>query len=276
MWNPIDLLSRLLALLERHKSAALLGAAVLFALTLYTGGSAARFTPVRRVLDLGLGTLHTGISSAMAVLNVWVWKENSDLRNALMEERLDRLRFDEALRENERFRAMLGFLPPPSFVPLPCLIIAASPEPLGGSITVNRGTSSGLRGGEAVVSLEGLVGHVSELHGNRSLIKLVTNYDSPVAVRVERNRVLGVLEWDPATARLHMRNVPATEEVVPGDSLISSGFGGIYPEGLFVGTVESVRPDPMGLVQEIRVSPGARFNRLEELFILRPKSPFAP
>ena len=55
-----------------------------------------------------------------------------------------------------------------------------------------------------------------------------------------------------------------------GDSLVSSGLGGVYPEGLYVGQVVSLGADPMGLVQEIVVRPGARFHSVEELFILRP------
>jgi rod shape-determining protein MreC len=140
-------------------------------------------------------------------------------------------------------------------------------------VTVDRGTVSGLAGGEAVVSIDGLVGHVAQLFPGRARVRLITNYEAPVSVRVQRNRVIGVLEWDPATAKLRMRNVPASEEVAQGDTLVSSGLGGVYPEGLYVGRVESVRPDPMGLVQEIVVRPGARFNRLDELFLLIPNRP---
>lgn len=55
-----------------------------------------------------------------------------------------------------------------------------------------------------------------------------------------------------------------------GFAAVSSGLGGVYPEGLYVGQVVSLGADPMGLVQEIVIRPGARFHSLEELFILRP------
>jgi rod shape-determining protein MreC len=270
MWNPLESFSRSVAFLHRHRSGAVLACAVLSSAWIYSLGSTGPPGPFRQVVDLGLGTLQTGASTALGFLNVWVWKESRDLREALMRERLDRGRLEEALTENARLRAMLGFPPPAGFRAVPCMVVSLDPEPLGGSLTVDRGTVSGLAGGEAVVSVDGLVGHVAEVFSARARVRLVANYDAPVAVRIQRNRVLGVVEWDPGAARLLMRNVPATEEVAEGDTLISSGLGGVYPEGLYVGSVEAVRPDPMGLVQEIVVRPGARFNRLEELFLLLP------
>src|SRR5262249_15012219 len=163
--------------------------------------------------------------------------ENRDLRTALMKERLDRGRYAEALGENARLRALLGFPSPGGFRAIPCMVTSLDPEPLGGSISVDRGSSSGVVAGQAVVSIDGLVGSVAQVFAARSRVRVLTNYDAPVAVRIRRNRVLGVVEWDPGTARLLMRNVPATEEVAEGDTLISSGLGGVYPEGLFVGSV---------------------------------------
>lgn len=273
MWNPLDLVSRVLNLLDRHRGGTALAIALLTSAGLYSLGSQAHIPPLRTGLDLTLGTLQTGVSAAATFMNVWIWKENRDLTTALTRERLDRLQYQEALAENARLRALLGFSSPPGYQTLPCMVVSLNPEPLGGSVTVDRGRLSGLTGGEPVISVDGLVGIVAEVFPSRARVRLVTNYDAPVAVRIVRNRVLGIVEWDPGSARLLMRNVPATEEVAESDSLISSGLGGIYPEGLFVGSVESVRPDPMGLVQEIVVRPGARFNRLEELFLLTPVRP---
>jgi len=273
MWNPLDLVSRFLNVLDRHRGGTALALALLSSAGLYALGSEARIPPLRSGLDLTLGTLQTGVSGAVTFLNVWIWKENHDLKKALVEERLDRMAYQETLAENTRLRALLGFSSPPGFQSLPCMVVSLDPEPLGGSVVVDRGRGSGLVGGEPVVSIDGLVGHVASVNSSRSQVRLVTNYDAPVAVRIQRNRVLGIVEWDAGTNRLLMRNVPATEEVSEADTLVSSGLGGVYPEGLYVGQVESVRPDPMGLVQEIVVKPGAAFDRLEELFILTPRKP---
>lgn len=270
MFDPLEYLSRILAFLDRHRSGTALVVSASLALGLHAAGREWSPPPLRRAMDLTVGTLQTGAAGTLAFLNVWIWKENNDLRAALMKERLDRMRLDEALAENTRLRLQLGFSPPPGFLSLPCMVLSLDAEPLGGSLTVDRGTHHGLVGGEAVLSVDGLVGHVAEVFPSRSRVRLLTHYESPVSVRIMRNRVLGILEWDPVAGRHFMRNVPVAEDVAEGDTLISSGLGGIYPEGLYVGRVLGIGDEPLGLVQEIFVAPGARFNALEELFILRP------
>jgi rod shape-determining protein MreC len=272
MWTPHELLSRLFGFLDRHRSGGVLAGSIVLSLWLYAhaGGAAG---PMRRTVDMVVGPLHAVTSSTLALLNVWVWKENRDLQAALLAERMDRGALEEARLENARLRALLEFKAPSGFRTIPCSVVSLDAEPLGASLTIDRGASAGLSGGESVVSVDGLVGHVAQVFPGRARVRMVTNYEAPVAVRIQESRVLGVVEWEPTTARLHMRNVPASEVVAEGDTLISSGLGGVYPEGLYVGRVEAVRLDPMGLVQDIVVRPGARFSRLEELFVLRPLVP---
>jgi len=268
MWSPALILTRLLGLLERHRNAAVLAAGLLVSLWLHNSAPAIG-PPLRRVADMALVPVQTLTSGTLAILNVWVWKENRDLNARLLAERMDRLAPHETPLRNARLRLLLDFKAPAGFRTIPCSVVSLDPEPFGASITIDKGTSAGLTGEESVVSVDGLVGRIVEIDSGRSRVRLLTHYESPVAVRVQKSRVLGVVEWDPTTARLHMRNVPASEEVAVGDTLISSGMGLLYPEGLYVGHVEKVGLDPMGLVQDIVVKPGARFNRLEELFVVK-------
>lgn len=275
IWNPIELLTRLLALLDRHRGGSVLGGSVLLSLLLFAQGESLG-PPLRRAADLTIGPLQTLTSGTLALLNVWVWKENADLQARLLEERVDRVALDELRLENARLRLLLEFPAPPGFRTIPCTVTGLVTEPFGASLTIDRGRSAGLTGGEAVVSVDGLVGRIIEVAGGSSRVRMVNHYEAPIGVRVQRNRVAGVMEWDPGLGRLRMRNVPATDEVAEGDTLLTSGLGGVYPEGLYVGQVESVHLDPMGIVHDIVVAPGARFHRLEELFVLRPLFPPAP
>lgn len=269
MWNPVELLTRLLDLLGRHKNAAVLAGSLAVSLWLHAAAGPIG-PPLRRLADTALVPVQLLTSNTLALLNVWVWKENRDLQERLLAERMDRLALDEVRLENARLRLLLDFRAPAGFRTIPCTVVAMDPEPFGASITIDRGTAAGLLGDESVVSVDGLVGRIVEIDRGRSRVRLLTHYEAPVAVRVQKSRVLGVVEWDPTTARLHMKNVPATEAVAEGDTLISSGMGLQFPEGLYVGRVEAVRLDPMGLVQDIVVRPGAHFNRLEELFVVMP------
>jgi rod shape-determining protein MreC len=67
-----------------------------------------------------------------------------------------------------------------------------------------------------------------------------------------------------------MDYVPVSASVQKGDTVISSGEGGIYPKGVFIGTVKDVKNASDGLFRLIKVKPGVDFKRLEEVFILDP------
>ena len=268
MLSPALLLTRLLDFLERHRNLAVLIAGALVSLWLHHSAPAVG-PPLRRLADTALVPVQALTSNTLALLNVWVWKENRDLQAKLLAERMDRVALDETRLENARLRLLLDFKAPAGFQTIPCTVVSLDPEPFGASLTIDKGTRGGLTGEEAVVSVDGLVGRIVEIDANRSRVLLLTHYDAPVAVRLSKSRILGVVEWDPTSARLHMRNVPATEAVAVGDTLISSGMGQLFPGGLYVGQVEEVKSDPMGLVWDIVVTPGARFNRLEELFVVK-------
>lgn len=59
------------------------------------------------------------------------------------------------------------------------MVTSLDTGPLGGSITVDRGSGSGVVGGEAVMSVDGLVGHVAEVFPGRSRVRLLTHYSRP-------------------------------------------------------------------------------------------------
>lgn len=66
------------------------------------------------------------------------------------------------------------------------------------------------------------------------------------------------------------RYVSVRETVEVGDTIISSGLGDIYPKGIRIGTVTSVRPQRYGLFYEISVRPAVEFGKLEEVLVLEP------
>jgi rod shape-determining protein MreC len=133
---------------------------------------------------------------------------------------------------------------------------------------VDAGRRNGLTGGEPVVTPGGLVGTVDRLEGSRARVRLLRNPNSPVGVRDIRSRVVGIVEWDPGRQRLIMKFVPTQADVAEGDTLVSSGLGGIFPPGLPVGLIEKVVNSDERLTQDVVVQPFARFDRLDEVLVL--------
>ncbi len=119
------------------------------------------------------------------------------------------------------------------------------------------------------MTADGLVGKIINVSLSSSVAAILMDRNMGVAARLQNNRVDGIVHWDGGQA-LRLDHIPITTEVQPGERVITSGIGGIYPEGLFVGTVATVRDAPDNLFKIIKVRPNVDFARLEEVFILEP------
>lgn len=219
----------------------------------------------------------------------FAWRSFVDLRGVRQENRrlqaeLDGLQSELQQRrlqaeESERLRALLELraTAPPGSVAAE--VVARSGLPWYRTFVVDRGTESNVALHAPVVCPAGLVGRVIAVAPGASKVQALLDQAAGVGVLVERSRVTGVVSGQVATADaaqplLMMKYVPARADVVPGDTLVTSGFDRLYPKGLPVGSVSLVRPGS-GLFQEIVVVPAAPFDRLEAVLIL-PATPPVP
>jgi rod shape-determining protein MreC len=80
---------------------------------------------------------------------------------------------------------------------------------------------------------------------------------------------IGIVEgFSKESVTLRMSNLPPEANIQPGDTIISSGLGGIFPKGLIIGTVQEAGLDQYGLLRQAIVIPAVNFNRLEEVFVV--------
>jgi len=248
---------------------------VLVAAALLAGGASVKVLqrpPVLvPVVDAVTGAVMTVLSQPLRIGRLFTRSRGPSKR--VMELELELARLREAERENARLRAMLGYEPPIRYRTVPARVVGLDRDPVRGVAWLNVGTRQGVRAGEAVVTVEGLVGVVEKTSATGSRIRLLRNENSPVSVRDTRSRVLGIVEWDPGEGKLHVSKVPLQSDVAVGDTLISSGLGGVFPPGLPVGTVAGVHDSQERLLKDILLDPFASFFRLEETFVLVPQAP---
>ena len=119
----------------------------------------------------------------------------------------------------------------------------------------------------AVVTNEGIVGRVLRTTANTSDIVTITDLLSAVDSIVERSRARGVVEGVNENT-CSLRYTLRTDDIQPGDVLVSSGLGGIFPKGIPVGTVSKVNRKPFGISQDVEVRPTVDFTKLEEVLII--------
>jgi len=198
--------------------------------------------------------------------------ENERLHAALVEASLRLTQLEEAERENARLRGILGFEPPAGYSLLQARVIAVSGPDLPTAAQINRGSRDSLQVGQPLINEYGLIGRVTSVFQNVSAIQLLTDPAHRVAVRVADSRDMGIVRYRTFKGMI-LDNLPVQGGIKVGDTVLTSGLGGVYPPGLIVGYVEEVeRPEEEPFCR-VRLRPAVGFSSLEELFVLKPETP---
>ncbi|NLA11309.1 MAG: rod shape-determining protein MreC [Firmicutes bacterium] len=264
-------------------------AAGLLLLIVFTGKERIQLSPVEDLLLALFAPAQTAFASAgqklqsffdTAVSFYELKAENERLRQELsfMEQQV--LSLQELQKENHRYRELLKFAEKSSHRLLAAEVIARDPSQWFGTITVNRGYLDGVKQEMVVITERGLVGMISTVSPNSSQVLLITDPRLPVSATVQRTRdpvTVGIVEsYARDSACLRITYLPLEANIQPGDLIITSGLGGIFPKGILIGTVREVEQDQSGMVLAALIEPRVNFNRLEEvLIILQPeKAPF--
>ncbi len=201
---------------------------------------------------------------------VAVTETNRRLKNELLALGLENQALKETSLENERLRKLLGLSAPPDFRSVAAELAGVESTHRPTEIIVNRGSKDGIRRNLPVVHLNGLVGKVVDATQNAAVIQLLFDPGCRVAARDRRSRVLGIVKWK-SGPYLSLDNISPSDDVAPGDTIVSSGLGGIFPEGLVVGTVKKATADTTSIFRKIELAPAVGFSALDEVFILVPE-----
>ncbi|MBR2483805.1 MAG: rod shape-determining protein MreC [Oscillospiraceae bacterium] len=141
------------------------------------------------------------------------------------------------------------------------------------SLTLNRGTKHGVEMGDCVISSTGyLVGIVSELGDNWCKVLTVLDTEFSMGAMDFRTEEVCVAEGDfhlMPGGKLTARYVDTNSDMAVGDLIVTSGFGGYYPQGIVIGTVEAVQVDDSGLSLTATLRPRAQISDLTQAFIIK-------
>jgi len=261
-------LGRLFAAFERRRSLTVLAfAGLLFALGL-TSTLISRPPILTPAVEGVSGAFLAVFSQPVRLARAMTGSRPSTGKVMQLELELASLRRAEA--ENRRLRAMLDYPPPTGYTLVPARIEGLDLDPLRGFAWIDRGQGAGIEEGAAVLTVDGLAGVVDQVQRLRARVRLLQSEAIAVSVRDMRSRALGIVDWDPGQGRLRVDQVPYRADFAVGDTLVSSGLGGVFPPDLPVGTVALVSEPPERLLKEVALSPFVSFYQLEEVFVLAP------
>ena len=201
-----------------------------------------------------------------------VHEQNKALMAEVVELRAKNLAANEFEAENQRLRALLGYKESATqFDLIAARVIGREAASWSSTIVINRGSADGIANDMAVVTAMGLVGHVTEAGVNSSKVQLILDPRSSVGTLVQRpaSRVAGIVEGDindPTAPR--MVNIPKNSDVVVGDVVVTSGFGGVYPKGIVVGKIKDIQNEESGLLKYGVIETTVDFQKLEDVAII--------
>jgi rod shape-determining protein MreC len=230
------------------------------------------FSPIQRGADAGLGAVSSlwyGYVDlrGVRVENGRLKEEVARLEQALWMER-------DVVASYRRLSAVLDLAERIPGNPVVAEVVGLDASAWFQTVTVNRGTSHGVDLNAPVIAAGGLVGRVISVGKDVAQIQLLTDRDCSVGALLARTRARGVVAGsggEVSPTGLTLNYVSNLEDVVEGDLIVTSGMDGIYPKGIAIGRVASVRNGPR-LFKLITVEPAANLDRLEEVFILEAAS----
>jgi len=196
-----------------------------------------------------------------------IFSENRHLKAEVVRLSATVAELREKSLENQRLRDMLDLADDFDYNLLPVRVIAQDPSPALRSIVVTAGSTDSIAMWMPLVNERGVVGKVVQVMPRISLVQLLRDPSNRTGVLFCRTRATGILETENGhDFFVQCRN---HEPIEVGDTIVTSGLGGIYPRGLNVGVVKKIDKDPDPLFKQIAVALSVDFNHIEELFIMR-------
>jgi len=205
-------------------------------------------------------------------------QENEQLKERVstLEAELTNARKAEA--ESQRLQALLDLKQQGEIKSVPARVIARDPSVWFNTVTINRGSTSGIAVNMPVVTGGGIVGRVITVSPFAAQVMLITDEKSgagAVVGQLGQSGALGSVRGraDLGVAVIEMRYVSGLEKVEVNDTVMTTGQDGIYPPGLNVGRVVEVKNGTATQAHQILIQPGAQLDHLEEVAVLLYRAP---
>lgn len=233
------------------------------------------FNVVQGALYGTLGNIKNSLGFIFNYSEVKAENENLRKKNAELEKKL--VDYNAISSENNRLRSMLNFKEAnQQYNYIGCNIIGVSGSGYLDQFVIDRGSDDGIAKNMVAVTGEGLVGQVTFVSGNYSIVQTLSNENLAVSVMVEStSESSGILKGykDSGSSLLaKIYYLPIDSAIKKDDVILTSGLGGLYPKGIRIGTVLSVSDDKGKVMKTALVKPYVDLNKLQELFIIVPEN----
>lgn len=217
------------------------------------------------------GFLKTGSGILHGVLTNWQELEGLKRENDSL--RFEQAGYSEILSENIRLRSLLSFKQGyTQYSMLGASVIARDHGEWTQTMVIDRGSDDGISKYMPVIVPSGLVGFVSEAYKTSSKVQLIIDPRTNVGGIVQRpsSRLVSMVSGvSHVPGHVSFTNLSREADILKGDIIVTTGYGGVYPKGLVIGTVESIIPAGEAEISgQAMIKPAADFSHMEEVFVI--------
>lgn len=195
-------------------------------------------------------------------------KENERLHDEQLMQQTRLLKLDALEKENIRLRALLENSFKLGEQVIIAELLSIKMAPYEHIVSVNKGTRFGVHPQQPVMDANGVVGQVIRSFPMSSDVMLITDPNHAVPVQVNRNGLLTIAIGSGKSNRLNLPFLPNDADIKPGDLLITSGLGGVFPQGYPVAVVDKFTSESDKPFATVTATPKAFLDRSRELMIV--------
>lgn len=199
--------------------------------------------------------------------------ENAELKKEIAELKKELRDGETDARENESLRSLLSLKEAHPEYTFECAeIIARDPSNWFNIITVDKGKADGIAVNQpAVAAGNALIGRVCEVGSTWSKIITITDREHSAGAEILRSGEYAVVNGDGVLAKdgkCKLSYISKNSDIVVGDTVVTSGLGGIYPKGLLIGKITEIKPDIQGISQYAVIKPDADVAEMSAVLII--------
>lgn len=194
--------------------------------------------------------------------------ENEALTAALRDANLDLQTLATLKEENQRLRELQEAANTISEKRVIARIMRVDLDPLRHRVVLNKGQVDGVYKGQAILDTQGVFGQITQVGRYTSEAILISDPEHAIPVRVNRSGLRTIAEGTGATGKLNLPFLTSEADIKPGDLLIASGLGGIFPPGYPVAEVTKVERSPSETFATVEAKPTALLDRDYEVMLI--------
>lgn len=197
-------------------------------------------------------------------------ESNRTLKQDVLTLKSDLILLDQYREENQRLRKLLGSTFVRDEKKVVTEVMAVDTSPYRHQVVIDKGRVDGVYEGQPVINEKGIVGQVTFVAAHNSRVLLLIDPNNAIPVQNIRNDIRVIASGNGQSDEIQLEHIATSTDIEVGDMLVTSGLGGVYPEGYPVAYISEVDKDTRREFAAIKATPVVDFDRLRYLLLIWP------